>query len=230
MDNTRILIWPILDKLFTISQYERPQISLLWTYTHQHSVYLNFLTRSFIHRRKIAPQKQKQKKKIINKKNFLKIPEFDDCLDSSRSASSISSKEILTNDSIQSTANSSPIKEDKKFVIENNFCNRNANTFSGSFSTNTNLLTPINNKKNLQSSSPRSPRNPVTGEGINAPSSGRQKKMSYRRGNFQLFTFFLFCWRRRRRGFYFFFKFFFILYVERFFAHIFFCTIFFIFV
>lgn len=116
-----------------------------------------------------------EKKTNIN----LLIPEFDDCLDS---ASSISSKEILTNASINSTANSSPSKEDKKFVENNLSSNRNANTFSGSFSANTNFLTPINNKKNLQS--PRSPRNPVTGEGINAPSSGRQKKMSYRRGIF----------------------------------------------
>lgn len=136
--------------------------------------------------------KNKKKKTNIN----LLIPEFDDCLDS---ASSISSKEILTNASINSTANSSPSKEDKKFVENNLSSNRNANTFSGSFSANTNFLTPINNKKNLQS--PRSPRNPVTGEGINAPSSGRQKKMSYRRGivfSILNYTLYFFCYLLER--------------------------------
>lgn len=80
--------------------------------------------------------------------------------------------------------------------------NRNANTFSGSFSANTNFLTPINNKKNLQS--PRSPRNPVTGEGINAPSSGRQKKMSYRRGIFFNFLQFFIVYLLERRILFFF--------------------------
>lgn len=169
-----------------------PILSLQAVFPRRRSKYLSF-------RVALVFSKSRKSKSITYKWTNINllIPEFDDCLDSSRSASSISSKEILTNDSINSTANSSPIKEDKKFVENNLSNNRNANTFSGSFSANTNFLTPINNKKNLQS--PRSPRNPVTGEGINAPSSGRQKKMSYRRGiffNFNYnFFYFVICWR-----------------------------------